>query len=85
VTRDWSYNADGLYVRCVKDAEQTKTIGITEVYTLSSTTANRRAQTITFTEPGTIQSISIYHNGGTGQMLLGVYADASGSPGVRLV
>jgi len=74
----------GYSVRCVKNTEQTNTIGITEVYSLSSTTANRRAQTITFTEPGTIQSISIYHNGGTGQVLLGVYADAAGVPGARL-
>ena len=51
---------------------------------MTSTTANRRAQTITFTEAGTIQSISIYHNGGTGSVLLGVYADAGGVPGARL-
>ena len=75
---------DGYSVRCVKDAEETKTNGITEVYSLSSTTANRRAQAITFTESGTVQSVSIYHNGGTGQVLLGVYADASGVPGPRL-
>ena len=62
----------------------TKTLGNTEVYSLTSTTANRRAQTITFTEAGTIQSMSIYHNGGTGEVLLGVYADASGAPGARL-
>jgi hypothetical protein len=62
----------------------TKTLGNTDVYSLSSTTANRRAQTITFTEAGMIQSISIYHNGGTGRLLLGVYADAGGSPGGRL-
>ena len=61
----------------------TKTLGNTEVYSLSSTTANRRAQTVTFPEAGTIESISIYHNGGTGQVILGVYADASGAPGAR--
>lgn len=62
----------------------TKTLGNTDVYGSSSTTANRRAITVTFPEAGTIQSISIYHNGGTGNVLLGVYADAAGSPGTRL-
>ena len=61
-----------------------KTLGNTDVYSLSSTTANRRAQTITFPEAGTIQSISMYHNGGTGKVLFGVYADANGAPGGRL-
>jgi len=61
-----------------------KTLGNTDVYSSSSTTANRRALTVTFPEAGTIQSISIYHNGGTGNLLLGVYADAAGSPGTRL-
>ena len=62
----------------------TKTLGNTTVYGSTSTTANRRAQTVTFPEAGTIQSISIYHNGGTGKVLLGVYADAGGAPGARL-
>jgi len=61
-----------------------KTLGNTEVYSSSSTTANRRAITVTFPEPGTVQSISIYHNGGTGNVLLGIYTDASGAPGTRL-
>ena len=61
-----------------------KALGNTTVYGSTSTTANRRAQVITFPEPGTIQSISIYHNGGTGRLLLGVYDDVSGSPGGRL-
>jgi hypothetical protein len=39
---------------------------------------------VTFTENGEINSISIYHNGGTGNVLLGVYYDASGSPSSRL-
>jgi len=69
---------------CTYIPEETKINGITEIYDLSSTTANRRAQAITFTESGTIQSISVYHNGGTGQLLLGVYSDVSGSPGSRL-
>jgi hypothetical protein len=39
---------------------------------------------VTFTEAGSIQSISIYHNGGTGNVLLGVYSDASGLPSSQL-
>jgi uncharacterized protein (TIGR02145 family) len=62
-----------------------KTLGNTDVYpNTNSTATNRRALPVTFTEPGTIQSISIYHNGGTGNVLLGVYADQSGSPVARL-
>ena len=60
------------------------TLGNTEVYSLSSTTANRRAMTITFSEAGEIKSISVYHNGGTGSVLLGVYSDLAGTPGTRL-
>jgi len=55
-------------------------VGNTEVYTSSTSVANLRAMPVTFTEDGDIQSISIYHNGGTGNVLLGVYSDASGSP-----
>ncbi len=73
-----------LYITISGSGEVTKIIGISEVYGLTSTTANRRAQTITFTEAGTIESISIYHNGGSGQVLLGVYSDVGGSPAMRL-
>jgi len=73
-----------IYCTYITGGTETKTSGITEVYGLTSTTANRRAQTITFTEAGTIQSISMYHNGGTGRVLMGVYADAAGFPGTRL-
>ncbi len=60
------------------------TLGNTEVYASSSATANRRAMPVTFTETGEIQSITIYHNGGTGNVLLGVYSDASGLPSAQL-
>ncbi len=73
-----------IYCTYIPGGADTKTNGITEVYGLTSTTANRRAQTITFPESGSIQSISMYHNGGSGQVLLGVYADAAGVPGARL-
>jgi len=63
---------------------KTKTLGNTEVYSSSSATNQRRAQIVTFPESGTIENISIYHNGGTGQLLLGVYSDVNGTPGTRL-
>ena len=45
----------------------------------------RRAVPYTMPEDGFIQSISMYHNGGSGKMLLGLYADnGQGYPGSRL-
>ncbi len=41
-------------------------------------------QPVTFSEDGAINSISIYHNGGEGNVMLGVYSNASGSPSSRL-
>jgi len=38
----------------------------------------------TMAEAGQLQSISIYHSSGSGQMLLAVYADSAGKPGSRL-
>src|SRR5690606_11741997 len=58
-----------------EEVSKTSNFGISEVFSLSTTSANRRAQLVTFNESGEIQSISIYHNGGTGRMLLGVYSD----------
>jgi hypothetical protein len=62
----------------------TYTLGNTTVYGLTTTVANLRAVPVTFSENGQINSISIYHNGGTGNVLLGVYADQTGSPSSRL-
>jgi hypothetical protein len=59
-------------------------LGNTEVFTGTTTAANRRALPFTFYESGDIQSITIYHNGGKGHMLLGVYLDDSGKPGTLL-
>ena len=59
-------------------------VGNTEVFSSVSTTANRMAIPVTFSEAGTVTSVSIYHNGGTGNLLLGVYADQAGSPSSRL-
>jgi hypothetical protein len=39
---------------------------------------------VTFSEDGAIQSLTIYHNGGSGHVLMGVYYDASGTPSTRL-
>jgi hypothetical protein len=38
----------------------------------------------TMTENGVINSISIYHNGGPGDLLLAVYSDYEGAPASRL-
>ena len=57
-----------------------KTLGNTTVYTSVNTTSYRKAMPVTFSEDGTIQSLTIYHNGGTGHVLMGVYSDASGLP-----
>jgi len=38
----------------------------------------------TMSESGTIQSVSIYHEGGTGNLILAVYDDSSGLPNTRL-
>ena len=65
-------------------AVTTKTVGNTTVFSGTATSLNRRAMPYTMPEDGHLQSISIYHNGGSGQMILAVYADNSGKPGTRL-
>ncbi len=62
----------------------TKTVGNTTVLSGVATAMNRRAVPYTMSEAGQLQSISIYHNGGSGQMLLAVYSDSSSRPGTRL-
>lgn len=58
---------------------QLETVGNTAIFGSSTTTANRRAMPYTMPEDGTIKSISMYHQGGSGDMLLGVY-DGTGAP-----
>jgi chorismate mutase len=58
----------------------TNTTGNTEVFSLTTSSKERRAMPVTFSEAGQIQSISVYHNAGTGNVLLGVYSDLSGRP-----
>jgi hypothetical protein len=78
---DYRYSIYCTYATGEPEPEpETATLGNTEMYGLTTFVANRRAQQVTFSESGAIQSISIYHNGGTGNVLLGVYSDASGSP-----
>jgi Zn-dependent metalloprotease len=59
------------------------TVGNTSVYGTSTTTANRRAMPFTMPENGTIECISMYHTGGSGDMILGLY-DGSSLPNNRL-
>jgi hypothetical protein len=62
----------------------TATVGNTTVFPGISAALNRRAVPYTMAGTGQLRSISIYHSGGSGQMILGVYADSSGRPGARL-
>jgi hypothetical protein len=61
-----------------------ETVGYTTVFSSISTVANRRAVPVVTSEAGTIESISIYHQGGTGHAILAVYADAAGRPRSQL-
>jgi hypothetical protein len=59
-------------------------LGNDVVFSNVTTTSTRRAMPYTMSEDGKLVSISIYHQGGTGNMILGVYADSNSSPGSRL-
>ncbi len=61
----------------------TGTVGITDVYSSTSTSAYRRAMPFTMPENGTITSVTMYHTGGSGSMILAVY-DGEGTPANRL-
>lgn len=64
---------------------QLETVGNTAIFGSSTTTANRRAMPYTMPEDGIIKSITMYHQGGSGDMLLGVYNDnGSGAPQLLL-
>jgi hypothetical protein len=58
--------------------------GNTNIYSLASLSTVRRAMPVTFSEAGQIQSISVYHNAGSGNVLLGVYSDGAGFPSALL-
>jgi len=59
-------------------------IGNKEVFGLASSSTVRRAMPVTFNETGQIQSISVYHNAGSGNVILGVYSDVAGFPSAIL-
>jgi len=61
--------------------EAVRTVGITTVQSSTTTTQNRRAMPFIMPEDGTLDSISMYHDGGNGDMILAVYADDNGLPG----
>ena len=80
---------DGVDDKAVVVTQQVETIGDTDigykdVFGSTSNNMNRRASPVTFTEDGDITSISIYHNGGSGDVLLAVYSDQPGLPSSRL-
>jgi hypothetical protein len=55
------------------DGVPLKTIGETTVFSTPSDAANRRAVRYTMPEDGTIESITVYHKAGSGNMILGIY------------
>jgi PKD repeat protein len=59
------------------------TVGNTDVFSSTTTTANRRAMPFTMPENGEICSVTMYHTGGSGSMILGVY-DGESLPANRL-
>jgi hypothetical protein len=67
---------------CVEQSDDI--IGHTSLYEMTSTSDNRRAQQVTATIDGNLATISVYHEGGSGGLLLAIYDDNSGVPGTRL-
>jgi uncharacterized repeat protein (TIGR02543 family) len=61
----------------------TEIVGYDTVFSLSTTTASRRAMPFTMPENGEICSVTMYHNGGSGNMIMGVY-DGESLPNNRL-
>ncbi|GAB3655567.1 hypothetical protein GCM10028791_26840 [Echinicola sediminis] len=57
-----------------------KALGNTDIYPLVSTEAGRSAVPVTVAQPGAINELSIYHEGGSGIMVLGIY-DGESAPG----
>jgi uncharacterized repeat protein (TIGR02543 family) len=60
-----------------------KIVGYPEVFSSIATNRNRLAMPVTMPENGTINSITMYHLGGTGRMILAVY-DGESLPQNRL-
>jgi hypothetical protein len=59
------------------------TVGNTTIFGSTSTSANRRAMPFTMPEDGTIETVTMYHAGGSGGLILGVY-DGASTPQNRL-
>jgi hypothetical protein len=59
-------------------------IGNTTVLAYVGTFTNRRSVQVTANTAGDLQSISIYHEGGSGGLLLAIFDDVGDSPGTRL-
>jgi hypothetical protein len=68
----------------ISPSSATLTLGSTEAFSLASSSTIRRAIPVTFNEAGQIQSISVYHNAGSGNVLLSVYSDVAGFPSALL-
>lgn len=60
------------------------TVGYTAIGGSAAQNLGRVAMPVTFTEDGIIESITLYHGTGTGNMLVGVYSDNAGAPNSRL-
>jgi parallel beta-helix repeat protein len=81
----WAKDASGNVSAGVSaQVEIQKNIGYTEIYATKVANANRLAMPVTFNETGEINSISIYHEGGTDNLILGVYSDQGSSPALKL-
>ena len=79
-----AYGSDGeTKTDYITVTETLSTVGITSVLGSTSTSANRRAMPFTMPENGTINSITIYHEAGSGGLILAVY-DGSSAPTNRL-
>jgi PKD repeat protein len=76
-------NANKSVTATFSETTTTSTVGNTDVFGSNTTVALRRAAPYTMPEDGTINSISMYHNGGSGNMILAVY-DGAGAPANRL-
>ncbi len=76
-------NANKSVTAAFSEIGTTGTVGNTNVFGSTSTSNSRRAMPFTMPEDGTIASVSMYHTGGSGRMILAVY-DGEGSPQNRL-
>jgi agmatine deiminase len=76
-------NANKSVTAAFSEIGTTATVGFTDVFASISTNGNRRAMPFTMPEDGTIISVTMYHLGGSGDMILAVY-DGEGLPQNRV-